>query len=96
MGKCIGTSTNPYVGSLNFPRVVDVVTSPAGGYNDGAGDPGFGLGPDGRQGKRRLELLLARTQQLNAKIGQVVVGRRISDGKWPFYLEVIDTLPDCS
>ena len=100
MGKCIGTSTSAYIGSLNFPRVVNAITSPAGGYNNGNGDPGFGLGPDGRQGKRRLALLLARTEQINSManpaIGQGAVGRRVSDGRWPLYAELIDILPDCS
>lgn len=100
MGKCIGTSDSQYIGTLNFPRVNDAITSPANGYNNHAGDPGYGMGPDGRQGKRRLELLLSRTEQLNSmanvEIGQGAVGRRISDGKWPFYTELIDALPDCS
>lgn len=100
MGKCIGTSDSQYIGALNFPRVLDAITSPAGGYNHNNGDPGFGMGPDGRQGKRRLALLLARTEQINSManpaIGQGAVGRRVSDGKWPFYTELIDILPDCS
>ena len=99
MGKCIGTSTAQFVDIHDFPRITDQ-EDPSEGYNGNNGSPGFGLGPDGRRGLRRLELLTSRVEQLNAMAGvdiaQGVVGRATSDGKWPLYSEILDSLPDCS
>ena len=96
---CIGTSTAPYVGRKNFPRVEDQ-ESQIEGYYDHAGAPGYGMGPDGRRRQRRLHLAQARTDQINSMahvdIAQGVVGRSVADGSWPLYNEIIDSIPDCS
>jgi hypothetical protein len=96
--KCIGTSTAPYVDKHDFPRV-DNPESVAGGYNDHAGAPGYGMGPDGRRRARRFTLAHGRAVQINSMAGvdvaQGVVGRSTVDGRWPKYTEILDYIPAC-
>jgi hypothetical protein len=105
MGKCIGTSTAPYVDINSFPRVEDAnkdskLDGDELSYNNHLGAPGYGMGPDGRKRQRRLALTEARIGQLNSManvdIAEGVVGRRTSNGEWPLYNEILDTIPVCS
>jgi hypothetical protein len=99
MSKCIGTSTAPYTDVHQFP-LIDDQSAIDGGYNNNAGAPGYGIKADGRKGKRRLELELERANRdiskiLGEELKHVQIGRAISDGKWPYYTEILDLVPEC-
>mgnify|MGYP000461673170 CR=1 FL=1 len=80
----IGTSTLPEVDSLDYPKVNDP-NSWVSSTNNKLPDPGYGLAVDGRRGRRLLQLDVIRAGSLPE---EELIGRRISDNKFPRYTEL--------